>query len=228
MRKNFIFFAMTILMLTGCGITQEEYNAAVSEANDYKTKYESLAIEKETTEAELNALKSEVEDLNNKISECEKYDSIITALNSDNYDEAIKQIVEMQPTDSNKQEVEVTDNKQDNSNEKEVSDDKNETTSTKDDAVTASYVGIWVSQKDSNQQIRLESGGLAYIGDKQCTWKIASNGYGPYGILVYVDNGAGRYEFLMQENPNELVSNSVTANMPQYLDFSEIVTYKRQ
>ena len=219
--------ALMPVLLAGCGISQDEYDAVVNEANDYKAKYENVVTDMDNTRAELDTLKNEVEDLNSKLSEYEQYDSIKIALDNGNYDEAIKQIVEMQPTDSNKQEVESVDNKQEESEEKDTSEEKKETASSKDDAVTASYVGTWVSQKDSNQQVRLESGGLAYIGEKQCTWKVASNGYGPYGILVYVDNGAGRYEFLMQDNPNELVSNSVTANMPQYLDFSEIVTYKR-
>ena len=204
--SNLCFLSLLLVFtvfLCSCGTSQEKLNDSERSTEEAQHIIEQLEAEIESQKQQIEVLSAKVEELQNTLSEYQALDSIKNALDEGDYNKAIGLIVEMIPTDSNKVEVDT------------------------DDPVESSLIGTWVSQRDSSQTFKLDKGGLAYIGDMLCTWKVASNSYGAYGVLIYVDNGAGRYELLLTDNPNELVSNSYTSNMPEYLDFSSTTFLKQ-
>ncbi len=136
----------------------------------------------------------ENEELSNEVMKYKKYDELINYLEEGDYHAAAKIITGMSG---------AKDNSEANSNldtEKE-------------------YIGTWISEKDGNCRFTLDANGVAYIGEKLCYWELLSTEYGPYGIRITVDDGAGLYEFLMEEADGEhlLKGNGRTLNMPEYL-----------
>jgi len=77
-----------------------------------------------------------------------------------------------------------------------------------------SFVGTWASAYDQNVTFTLNEDGTGFIGEKECTWKTDGNAYGLTGLTLYVDNGAGFYQFLIYGS--SLRGNGNTANIPDY------------
>ncbi len=177
------------LMLLGCGSNEKE---KIPEQEPDKMV---LKSEYDSLASELEQLKTENINLESKLREYEEYSDIIEAMNSEDYGGAIKAVW------------------------KRVPRLENEIVSNSINVTEEDLIGLWVSSKDQNCFFELKENGDASISDMECTWSMNKDSYGPTGVTIQVDDGAGWYSLIFFGNdPIILLGNGHTTNIPNYLN----------